>query len=171
MNDLTFKIRKISSGRFDVSFILNKEKLNICASNAWGNNAPKRFLELLCRLVKKQTESGYIAFDDEPGTLVICIYKGEQSNISIAYSELDDDEWKKMPLYGDLEREEIYRQIPIERELLAVSDVDFDKFVRSVIAEFDRYAPKHKRDKYEGNWMPFPMEDLRLLKIAARQEG
>lgn len=167
MNELTFKIRKISSGWFDVSFILNKEKLNICASNAWGNDSPKRFLELLCRLVKNETETGYFVFDDEPGTLVICICKGEQSNISIAYSELDDDEWKNTPLYGDLARADIYRQIPIERELLAVFDLDFDKFVRSVIEEFERFAPKHKRDKYEGNWMQFPLEELRMLKQAA----
>lgn len=97
MTELGFKIRRISSGWFDVSFVLYKEKLNICASNVWGSDAPRHFLELLCRLVKREAEAGYVVFDDEQGTFVICICMGEQLNINIVYSELDDDEWKKMP--------------------------------------------------------------------------
>ncbi len=37
----------------------------------------------------------YVVFDDEPGTFVICICIGEQSNINIVYSDLDDDEWRR----------------------------------------------------------------------------
>lgn len=169
MADLTFKIRKISSGWFDVSFVTNGEKLNICASYAWGNDASRHLLALLYRMITGETDSGYVVFDDEPGTLVICICKGETSALHIVYSELDDDDWKE-PLYGNLSQEELGKRIPIESELLTVTGFDFDTFVDSVIVEFDKYAPKHKRDKYEGNWMPFPMDELQTLKNAAREK-
>ena len=169
MNDLRFKIRKISSGWFDVSFVTNGEKLNICASHAWGNDAPRHLLALLDRMTTGETEYGYVVFDDEPGSLVICICKGEPSTLHIVYSELDGDEWKE-PLYGDLTQEELGKRIPIESELLTVTGFDFDTFVDSVIAEFDKYASKHKRDKYEGNWMSFPLDELQALKYAAREK-
>lgn len=95
MTELGFKIRRISSGWFDVSFVLYKEKLNICASNAWGNDAPRHFLKILSRLVKRETEAGYVVYDDEPGTFVVCVCTGEQPCVNIVYSELDDDEWRR----------------------------------------------------------------------------
>lgn len=66
-------------------------------------------------------------------------------------------------MHGNLSYKELKEQIEIADEFLAVQDIDFPHFVRTVIRSFEEYQSKHMRDKYEGNWMEFPKQELAAI--------
>ena len=68
-------------------------KVVVTASDAWGNDSPKLFLQILSELVDKPQYSKYVIWDEEPGVYIIFIDKiDDLYNIKIAFSEFCHDE-------------------------------------------------------------------------------
>ena len=90
---INLEIQRIYAGWFDVLFKTNKEKVVVAASDAWGNDSPKLFLQILSELVDKPQYSIYVIWDEEPGVYIIFIDKiDDLYNIKIAFSEFCHDE-------------------------------------------------------------------------------
>lgn len=164
MTNINFKINSISSGWFDIELLNGEQSISICASNAWENDSPKYLLSLLIDLLTGKANAGYVVFDEEPGTYIMCIQFKSQISLEIYFSNNDDDEWGNVPLHGNLTSKELFSRIPIDKNLLMIDNLNMESFVSQVVQCFDTYASKHKRDKYEGNWMKFPLEEYQLLK-------
>ena len=49
---INFEIQRIYAGWFDVLFKTNKEEVVVTASDAWGNDSPKLFLQGVRRRIK-----------------------------------------------------------------------------------------------------------------------
>lgn len=72
---INFEIQRIYAGWFDVLFKTSKEEVVVTASDAWGNDSPKLFLQILSELVDKPQYSKYVIWDEEPGVYIIFIDK------------------------------------------------------------------------------------------------
>lgn len=163
MHNVNFEIVRIYAGWFDVKFVATEKQIEISASDAWGNDSPKYFLQMLVNLLERKSDTGYVVFDEEPGTYIICIEKKDTYKVSVLYSEFDDDEWTKTGLHGELSQEEIETLIPGTEELFMVEDFSFNAFVRTVFRSFEEYSALVRLDDYEGNWMEFPRKEFSKL--------
>lgn len=164
MNTLEFEILRIYAGWFDVRFFTSEKSCCIGASDAWDNDSPKYFLQMLIDLLEGNTQAGYVVFDEEPGTYIACIECGEVNKLTVCYSRLDNHEWEAVDVHGNMTCRKLAKFIAIEKVFLVVEDFELRKFAQSVAEAFEKYTSKHKRDKYEGNWMAFPTEELDKLK-------
>ena len=72
---INFEIQRIYAGWFDVLFKTNKEEVVVTASDAWGNDSPKLFLQILYELVDTHQYSKYVIWDEEPGVYIIFLIK------------------------------------------------------------------------------------------------
>ena len=164
MNQLKFEILRIHAGWFDVRFYTQDKGCCIGASDAWDNDSPKYFLQMLVDLLEGKTQVGYVVFDEEPGTYIVCIERGTVNRLTVSYSKLDNHEWEEIEVHGNLSYKELEKFVKIEEVFMIVEEFDLRSFGQSVVAAFEKYMPKHDRDKYRGNWMVFPEEELEKLK-------
>ncbi len=164
MDKVTFEILRIHAGWFDVRFFTAEKSCCIGASDAWDNDSPQYFLQMLNDLLAGNTQSGYVVFDEEPGTYIVCIEKEEINKLTVSYSKLDNHEWTEIEVHGNLSYKALEKIITIEKVFLVVEDFDLHDFAKSVVDAFGKYTAKHDRDKYEGNWMMFPKEELEKLR-------
>lgn len=175
MNDekaaVNFEITRIFAGWFDVRFITKEEKVEISASDAWGNDSPKYFLKMVSDFLDHERKAGYVLFDEEPGTYIICIEKDSIYKLSVLYSGFDADERKEIKLHGKLTQKEFETLIPDIEMLFSTENFSIDSFARTVLRSFEEYSSVPKMSEYEGNWMVFPKEELELLRRMLKENG
>lgn len=166
MNQVDFRIRKLSAGWFVSEFSCGGERIRLWASDAWETDTPAHLLELLLTLVTGRRDRGYVIFDEEPGTTVLYLQAAGGADMELFHSSACHDEWEPEALAGRLSKEACKSRLVGIKTLLFVKDFDLPAFAACVAAQFETYVPKHKRDQYEGNWMPFPLSNLRTLQRA-----
>lgn len=165
VNEVIFNIERIRSGWFDAGFSVGGRTVFISASNVWGSDCPKLFLEALCRIAENKG-SRYAVFDEEPGTYIVYMERNDRLALEIFYSRLCRDKWEGAYLTGDISVKELQRHIPFEERLFSVCDVDPDAFLSSVVESFSDYLSDRGTDIYKRNWGCFPAEELERLKKA-----
>lgn len=169
---VSFEIERIYCGWFDVCCSRNKDntsssdKIHFGASDVWGNDSPQIFLIMLTDILRNEEISGYVVFDEEPGTYIVCIEKGRTCKMEILYSRLCSYEWEDLELSGNLKRKEIEKYIPIADELWVEEDMDLKYFSKTVLRSFEEYEPKKERQEYEEHWNTFPEKELKMLREA-----
>ena len=172
MKRVRFLIHRIHVGWFDVHFQTGTAVVGISASDAWGNDAPRLWLEQLTALLAGRQSAAYVLFDEEPGVYVLSLELGEAPRFTLGYSELDSDEaLRYLPApAGALSYREAAVRLPITEVYIRTS-LDLPFFVRSVYEAFLPYTEKLAQDKYEGNWMPFPREAWTAFAEEVRRRG
>ena len=155
MDTLTFSIEKIRHGWFVCRF----GDAEIWASNCCGHDGPRQLLKLLAALFCGEQEDGHAVFEAEPGAYILSIRSGDQVTLSLRYTKRNFLDW--------------YPMCPGQPEelLLLAEDLDLYSFASAVCDAFSAYIPKKMRDKYTGNWMPFPMEELTELRLLLGEDS
>ena len=155
MDTLTFSIEKIRHGWFVCRF----GDAEIWASNFCGHDGPRQLLKLLAALFCGEQEDGHAVFEAEPGAYILSIRSGDQVTLSLRYTKRNFLDW--------------YPMCPGQPEelLLLAEDLDLYSFASAVCDAFSAYLPKKSRDKYIGNWMPFPMEELMELRLLLGEDS
>ena len=162
MQDLTFSIREIKAGWFD--FRLGDAE--VCASYISDHDGPRQLLKLLAELLSGEREEGCAVFEEEPGTYILSIKRGTQDQLTLLYTKKNLLGWYPLTVGEHRVLTELPRNLKIEEQLLLVEDLDLYSFSCTVGDAFSAYIPKKMRDKYIGNWMAFPMEELAELRHA-----
>ena len=160
MQELNFSIRKIKFGWFD--FTLGDAE--VCASNVSGHDGPRQLLKLLSELLTGERGEGYAVFEEEPGANILSIKRGEQDKLTLWYTKKNLLDWYPMTVGQHSVLTELPRNLKLEEPLLSVEDLDLYRFACTVGDAFSAYISKKMRDKYIGNWMPFPLEELTDLR-------
>lgn len=160
---INFEIMGIWSGWFDVKFITKEKQVEISASDAWENDSPKYFLRMIADILDGRMNTGYVVFDEEPGTYIVCLESDRGCRLSVLCSDFCDDEWKTA-LHGELAREEIETIIPDTEELFYVENFSIQTFAKPVLRSFEEWSTKEKMSEYEDNWMEFPQKELERLR-------
>lgn len=160
---INFEIIRVYAGWFDVKFITEEKQVEISASDAWENDSPKYFLKMLIDLLNNESNVGYVVFDEEPGTYIVCLEQDKECKLSILYSNFDDDEWK-IELCGERTRAQLEKIIPDTEELFVANGFSLQHFVRTVYRSFEEYMTGERLIEYEVNWMNFPKDELEELR-------
>lgn len=163
MNVVNFEIVRIYAGWFDVKFISENKEIEISASDVWGNDSPMHYLRLILGILNNRVKDGYVVFDEEPGTYIVCLETTETVKLSILYSDFDDDEWTKIGLHGELSRQEIEKIIPNTEELFVVKDFSIQAFAKTILRGFEEWSLDLKKSEYEENWMEYPQKEVEEL--------
>ena len=136
---MNFEILKICAGWFDIAFITHNQKVEISASDAYGNDSPKFFIRTLAECLQSNTYLGCIEFDDEPGTYVVLFEKGEECYLKIYYSNFESASLGNVePIYGNEAYNCFIDKINIYEELLNTR-INLNFFARCVLRSFDEY--------------------------------
>ncbi len=164
-----FFISDIYSGWFDIFFEIKETKIDISASNIWGKDAPKEWLQLLIDWMLEKTEAAYVLFDGEPGISIVSL---EKETLTIAYAKCDFLKEKKTKIssYGNMTFNEISQFITME-EISLQEKVDVKVLIQSVYKAFLKYTKTHLLyDKYEENWGIFPQKEWELFEQCIKQK-
>ncbi len=167
MDTVTFSIEKIRHGWFVCRF----GDAEIWASNCCGHDGPRQLLKLLAALFCGEREAGHAVFEAEPGAYILSVRSGDQATLSLRYTKRNFQNWYPMSAGTVRVLPELPRQLKPEEQLLLVEDLDLYHFACAVGDAFSAYLPKKKRDRYTGNWMPFPMEALMELRILLGEDS
>lgn len=160
---VNFEIERIYAGWFEVVLYSDDFKIELSASDAWGNDSPKKFLEILCDLIMHENIHRYVIWDEEPGIYVIYISKINQTcKLNIFFTENVYEDVGEVT--GILSYDELQCKFGELEELLSVDDLYFDYFVKMVVRSFQEYSKGEYREQYEENWMEFPHEELKKLE-------
>lgn len=161
---IDFEIQRIYAGWFDVLFKTNKEKVVVTASDAWGNDSPKLFLQILSELVDKPQYSKYVIWDEEPGVYIIFIDKiDDLYNIKIAFSEFCHDELFAdiRNVIGDVSYDEMKSKLNDLELICEYNDIDYVYLLKTVVRAFEEYE---NSTDYSQNWMEFPHKELCAIR-------
>ena len=155
MERLTFSIEKIRHGWFVCRF----GDTEIWASNCCGHDGPRQLVKLVTEVLEGERSGGHAVFEAEPGAYILSIQGGEQVTLSLRYT-------KRNFQVG-------YPMCPgqLEELLLLAENLDLYSFASAVCDAFSAYLPKKSRDKYIGNWMTFPMEELMALRLLLGEDS
>ena len=164
MNAVNFEIVRIYAGWFDVKFVAEDKQIVISASDAWENDSPMHFLRMISGILTNRIKDGYVVFDEEPGTYIVCLETTEEVKLSILYSNFDDDEWSKIGLQGELSRQEIEEIIPDTEELFVINDFSIKLFAKTILRGFEEWSSDLQKTEYEANWMEYPQKEVDELK-------
>ena len=166
MEQIRFSICRIDAGGFEVYF-WGGDGPCACASasDVWSNDGPGSWLALLAG-----GKSGYVAFDWEPGAYILALDRGRADVLTVACTGQDSIDWP-VPATGALSYQELARQVPIKRVAFQ-GEIDFPMLAHTTYKAFLPYTLEtlpQLRQKYEGNWMPFPQtawEEFQRLVLA-----
>ncbi len=164
---MRFSIDRVQDGWFDITFEYCGKIVNTSASNVWGNDSPKIFIELLCRIIEEEKEYSFVMWDEEPGEFFWCFEREKKSyKMIIAFSQKADaianEYYNKSE--GIKKYIEIKNDFPDLYDIL-VADINIIELASSVIDEFY----KIDSNEYEENWMNYPYKQLKDLKRLIEQ--
>ena len=160
VNNLKFEICQVRAGWF-VCLIGDVE---IWASYIHMHDSPRQLLKLLGELMCGEREQGSVVFDEEPGCYILSIERGVRDRFSLEFTEKNFLDF--YPKYPDAAAvlPELPRTVGDAEVLLVVDDLDLYRFACAVGDAFSAYHTAVLRERYEKNWMPFPVEELLELR-------
>lgn len=162
MQKLKFSIRKVQYGWFVCSF----GDAEIWASHCCRHDGPRQLLILLGELFNGEWDGGFAVFETEPGTYILSIRSDGRDVLELWYTKTNLLDWYPAGVGDRAVLSELPRHLKLEERMLGVEDLDLYSFACAVGDAFLAYMPKKMRDKYIGNWMPFPLDELTALRHA-----
>ena len=161
VEQLEFSIEEVRHGWFVCRF----GEAVIWASNCCGHDGPRQLVKLVTEVLEGERSGGHAVFEAEPGTYVLSIRSGDQATLSLRYTKRNFLDCYPTSAGTVRVHPELPRQLKPEEQLLLVEDLDLYHFVCTVGDAFSAYLPRKMRDRYTGNWMPFPMTELLELRL------
>lgn len=170
MQSTSFKINAIENGWFEAELRTVSRRTAISASNKWGNDAAKHLIQFINKLLSGKTVSGYVSFDEAPGTYILFIDNSSDTTLLyILYSQLETCHWKELHTHGTITLSDFISIVPV-KEVLFFAEIDLRHFADTIYKEFDYFADKRHLSSYEANWTLFPAKDFNKL-VALTQEN
>lgn len=164
MQSIGFKINAIENGWFEAELRTVSRRVAISASNKWGNDAARHLLHFINKLLSGKISSGYVSFDETPGTYILFIDNStDTTQLYVLYSNLDTRYWKNLHTYGSITLSDFLKSIPI-KEVLLFAEIDLIHFADSIYRAFDVFADRRHLYSYEGNWNTFPTKEFHKLE-------
>lgn len=171
MQSVGFKINAVENGWFEAEFRTYSRRIAVSASDKWGNDAPKHLVKLVNQLVSGKIKSGYVTFDETPGTYVLFIdNSSDTSLLYIFYSTRETCHWKELHTYGEMSLSDLLKKIEV-KELLFFAEVDLVHLADCLYREFDIYTDSKYLSLYEENWNSFPTKEFNKLEALIRPEA
>lgn len=137
---VNFEIERVFDGWFDASFIHEKKKITISASDVYGNDGPKILLEKFIEFYQEDVPQKIVVWDEEAGRYFIIFTRiNKECCISISYSYEAEDNLQDKTI----------NQIDINYLL----KVFYERFSELDIAE------------YQNHWMNYPNIQLEKMKM------
>lgn len=169
MQSVGFIIHAVENGWFEAEFRTFSKGTAISASDKWGNDAPKHLIKLINQLISNKIRSGYVTFDETPGTYILYIDNSEDTTfLYIFYSTKETCHWKDFPTYGEISLSELIANIPI-KESLFFAEIDLGYLADSLYKAFEAYAVQKHFTLYEKNWTSFPTKEFNKLEMLTQQ--
>lgn len=169
MQSIGFKINAIENGWFEAELRTISRRAAISASNKWGNDAAKHFIQFVNKLVTGKIESGYVSFDETPGTYILFIDNScDTTQLYVLYSQLETCHWKELHTHGSIALSDFLNIIPV-KEVLLFAEIDLQHFADSVYKAFDFFTDANHLSSYEENWSPFPVSDFNKLELLTQE--
>lgn len=169
MQSIGFKINAIENGWFEAELRTVSRRAAISASNKWGNDAARHFIQFVNKLVTGKIESGYVSFDETPGTYILFIDNScDTTQLYVLYSQLETCHWKELHTHGSITLSDFLNIIPV-KEVLLFAEIDLQHFADSVYKEFDFFTDANHLSAYEKNWNPFPVTDFNKLESLTQE--
>ncbi len=164
MQSVSFKINSIENGWFEAELRTASKRTAISASNKWGNDAAKHLIHLVNKLLSGKTSTGYVSFDETPGTYILFIdNSNDTTQLYVLYSQTETRHWKDLHTHGTISLSDFMNTIPV-KEVLLFAEIDLKYFIDSVYREFDIYTENKHLSNYEENWNAFPVKDFHKLE-------
>lgn len=171
MQSVGFKINAVENGWFEAEFRTCSKRIAVSASDKWGNDAPKHLVKLVNQLVSGKINSGYVTFDETPGTYILFIdNSSDTSLLYIFYSTKETCHCKDFHTYGEMTLSDLLKKIEI-KELLLFAEVDLEYLTDNLYREFDLYTDPRHLSIYEENWNSFPSKEFNKLEALIRPEN
>lgn len=169
MQSISFKINAIENGWFEAELRTISRRTAISASDKWGNDAARHLVQFVNKLMSGKIESGYVSFDETPGTYILFIdNSSDTTQLYVLYSQMETCHWKELHTHGAIALSEFLNIIPI-KEVLLFAEVDLQHFADSVYREFDFFTDAKHLSSYEENWNSFPIKDFNKLESLTQE--
>lgn len=169
MQSVSFKINAIENGWFEAEFRTVSKRTAISASDKWGNDAARHLIRLVNNLASGKTKTGYVSFDEAPGTYILFIdHSSETTLLYILYSQLETCHWKELHTHGSIALSDLKEAVPI-KEVLLFAEINFSHFAESIYREFDFYTDEKHMIAYEQNWAAFPTKEFIKLESLTQE--
>lgn len=170
MQTVTFKINAIENGWFEAELSTVSRRIGISASDKWGNDAARHLIHFTNKLLLGKTNSGYVTFDEAPGTYILFIDNStDTTQLYIFYSQLETCHWKDLHTHASIALSDFLNRIPI-KEVLLFAEIDLKHFADSIYKEFDVYINEKQLFSYENNWNTFPVKDFHKLESLTQEQ-
>ncbi len=169
MQSVSFRINAIENGWFEAELGTSSKRAAVSASNKWGNDAPKHLIKLINQLVSGKILSGYVSFDEAPGTYIVFIDNTSDTTLLyVGYSCKETCHWNEIPTYGECIASDFTNAVPI-KEVILFAEIDLARFADSVFKAFDCYTAERHVVAYEKNWTTFPTKDFHKLETLTQK--
>lgn len=169
MQSVSFKIDSIESGWFEAELRTVSRRTAISASAKWGNDAARHLLHFTSKLLSSKIDSGYVSFDETPGTYILFIDNStDTTQLYVFYSRLETCHWKELPTHGAISLSDFLKCIPI-KEVLLFAEIDLNHFAESIYKAFDIFADEKHLFSYEKNWNTFPTKEFHKLEALTQE--
>lgn len=161
---VSFEIEKIKAGWFIASFIHDKKRVTISASDIYANeDGPRTLLVKLIDLCFDDVSRRTVIWNAEAGYyFIILSRKDEACSISISYS-VDaqcDMSCKDEENVDSFSKEKLCEMFPDWEDLLVVENIDLNDLFYSIYEQFG----EQDIEDYQYQWMSYPSEELEKMK-------
>lgn len=171
MQSVSFKINAIENGWFEAELRTVSRRTAISASDKWGNDAARHLVRFVNKLISGQVVSGYVSFDEAPGTYILFIDNSSDTTLLyVLYSQLETCHWKELHTHGAMNLSDFLEIIPV-KEVLLFAEIDLQNFAENIYKEFDFYTDEKHMFFYEENWTSFPIKEFNTLESLIQKNG
>ena len=161
---VNFEIERVFAGWFDASFIHEKKKITISASDVYGNDGPKILLEKFIEFYQEDVPQKIVVWDEEPGRYFIIFTRiNKECCISISYSyEAEDNlQDKTINQIDDFSKNQLRDKLHDWEDLLVVENIDINYLLKVFYERFSELDIA----EYQNHWMNYPNIQLEKMKM------
>lgn len=160
---VNFEIERVFSGWFDASFIHEKKKITISASDVYGNDGPKMLLDKFIDFYQDDVTQKIVVWDEESGCYFIIFTRTDKDcSMSISYSEEAEDalRGKTIDEIDDFSKNQLSAMLQDLEDLLVVENIDIYYLLRVF---YERFSELDLAE-YQNHWMDYPSTQLEKMK-------
>lgn len=160
---VNFEIERVFAGWFDASFIHEKKKITISASDVYGNDGPKILLEKFIEFYQEDVPQKIVVWDEEPGCYFIIFTRTDKDcSMSISYSEEAEDalRGKTIDEIDDFSKNQLSAMLQDLEDLLVVENIDIYYLLKIF---YERFSELDLAE-YQNHWMDYPSTQLEKMK-------
>ena len=151
-----FSILEIYAGWFTIQLVTENTSVSLTNSSYLNNDAPKILLKNIKQLSSHYTDEVWFCWHDEPGAYIGHM-RVKNKVLELLIAEAIDEAVDLPPEGVQL------KEAPLGTVLFDAA-IPLEKFVKKIRREFTVYSSGVGMEKYEKEWMEFPLKEFNALK-------